>query len=59
MILFFVFKFDIDSREWIEIKSFGKKECAQNYIGILSRDSDDLFCIEARVCAGSVYAGVV
>lgn len=59
MILYHVFKFDKSTKEWREIKSFGKKECAQNYIGILSRDCDDLFCIEARVCAGRDYAGVV
>ena len=59
MILFCVFKFDIDFREWIEIKSFGKKECAQRYIGILSKDTEDIYCIEEREMARGDYARFV
>ncbi len=59
MILFCVFKFDRVSKEWEEIKRFGKLMCAKSFVGLASRDSDDLFCIEARDFARSDYAGVV
>lgn len=59
MILYRVFKFDKVSKEWIEIKSFGKKECAQSYIGILSKDTDNIYCIEEREIARGDYARFV
>lgn len=59
MILFCVFKFDKVSKEWKEIKRFGKLRCAKSFLGLISRGSDDLFCIEARDFARSDYAGVV
>lgn len=59
MILFCVFKFDKVSKEWEEIKGFGKKECAQRYIGILSKDTEDIYCIEEREMARGDYARFV
>lgn len=59
MILFCVFKFDKVSKEWTEIKSFGKKKCAQSYIGILSKGTDDIYCIEERESVRGDYARFV
>ncbi len=59
MILFCVFKFNKTSKERLEIKSFGKKECAQRYIGILSNDTEDIYCIEEREMARGDYARFV
>lgn len=57
--IYVVFKFDKVSKEWKEIKRFRKLMCAKSFVGLVSRDSDDLFCIEARDFARSDYAGVV
>lgn len=59
MMIYVVFKFDKVSKEWKEIKSFGKEKCAENYIGLVSKGTDDLYCIEARDFTRSDYAGVV
>lgn len=59
MMIYVVFKFDKFSMEWTEIKSFGNKECAQRYIGILSKDTEDIYCIEEREIARGDYARFV
>ena len=59
MMVYVVFKFDKFSKEWKEIKSFGKKECAQSYIGILSKGTDDIYCIEERESVRGDYARFV
>lgn len=57
--IYVVFKFDRVSRVWKEVKSFGKKECAQSYIGIFSKDTDDIYCIEERESVRGDYARFV
>lgn len=59
MILFCVFKFNRYLKKWMMVKRFGKEKCAENYIGLVSKGTDDLYCIEAREFARSDYAGVV
>lgn len=57
--VYVVFKFDKIIKDWVEIKSFGHKKCAQNYVGFVSRDTDDMYCIEERACARGDYARTI
>lgn len=57
--LYVVYKFDTEIKDWVEIKRFGQKKCAQNYVGLVSKDTDDMYCIEERSCAKGDYARVV
>ena len=57
--IYVVFKFDKFSKERLEINIFGKKECAQRYIGILSKGTEDIYCIEERKIARGDYARFV
>ena len=59
MMVYVVFKFDKFPKEWKEIKNFGKNKCAQRYTGILSRGTDDIYCIEERESVRSDYARFV
>ena len=57
--VYVVFKFDKIIKDWVEIKSFGQKKCAQNYVSFVSRDTADMYCIEERVCARGDYARTI
>lgn len=43
-----VYKFDTDTKEWVEVRIFSKLKSAREYIGATSKDTDDMYCIESK-----------
>lgn len=43
-----VYKFDKDTKEWVEVRIFSKLKSAKEYIGVASKGTDDMYCIESK-----------
>ena len=54
--IYVVYKFSKEIKEWIEVKRFGKEDCASAYVGLMAKGSDDLYCIRSEIFARGDYA---
>lgn len=48
-----VYKFDKETKQWVEVGIFSKLKSAREFIGAASKDTDDMYCIESKASVRS------